>query len=108
VPRSNEAPTGYYDDPASALCGIALQGDATVAREGLAQLAADEDVGVGVRQRALLSLAGIGDARGSGGALAHNPLTAEQRAAVARGFAEARGGGRAPSAGAHHGRHHHW
>jgi len=107
VVRPDGAPTGYYDDPASALCGIALQGDGTAAREGFARLAADEGVGVGARQRALLSLARMGDARGSGSALAHNPLTAEQGAAVARRLGGARGGGRAPSGGGHRS-HHHW
>jgi hypothetical protein len=107
VRRTNDAPTGYYDDPASALCEIALQGDATVAREGFAEIAADEGASVGVRQRCLLSLARMGDARGTGSTLAHNPLTAEQSAAIAHTLAPTPSGGNA-SGGGHHSHHHHW
>ncbi len=87
------------DDPAMALCSIVLD-DPPRAREGLWQLASDESASVGARQHALLALARIGDARGSGETLAHNPLTEEQRTEVRAS--------QAPPSGGHHHHHHHW
>lgn len=107
--RSDAPPTGCYADPASVLCGMLIQGDAAAARERFAQLAGDEDVSVGVRRRALLALARLGDDRATGSALAHDPLTADQRTVVGHARAEAHGGS-APSTGSgvSHGHHHHW
>lgn len=83
--------------------------DPAVTRELLWQFASDEAVGAGARQRALLTLARLGDARASGEGLAHNPLTSDQRTVVVVAITEARTG-RPASNGSHrsgHG-HHHW
>jgi hypothetical protein len=95
-------------DPASDLCGILAGNDTAETRALLWQLAGDETVSVGARQRALLTLARLGDARASGETLAHNPLTADQAAVVASARDGARTGRPASNGtgGGHH--RHHW
>ena len=106
---SSEPPESGGGDPASDLCSILASSDPAVTRELLWQFASDEAVGAGARQRALLTLARLGDARASGEGLAHNPLTSDQRTVVVVAITEARTG-RPASNGSHrsgHG-HHHW
>lgn len=104
VPRPGEGPpSSGGDDAAGDLCAILAGADSPATRELLWGIASDESVGVGARQRALLTLARLRDPRAAGQGLAHNPLTAEQAAAVADALNPRTGG---TSGGGHHG--HHW
>ncbi len=109
LPRvSPEPPESAGDDPADDLCSILASNDTPATREALWQFARDETVSAGARQRALLTLARLGDARASGEGLAHSPLTSDQHTVAVVAITEARTGRPAGGAtgGGHH--HHHW
>lgn len=109
--RSDEYPTADYDDPMTTLCELLLNRDSSQTRDALWQLALDASLNVGLRQRALLSLARLGDARGTGAGLPDNPLTAEQAGWAASEIAEAHpspGSSASGGSSGHHHSHHHW
>lgn len=103
--RSDALPHSGGDDAAADICSILASSNSTETRDALWQLASDESASVGARQRALLTLARLGDARASGQGLAHNPLTVEQATVVADALSPSRSGG--GSGGSGHS-HHHW